>query len=164
MTKYLPLLWASVWRKPLRSVLTVLAIAVAFLLFGVLHGVITGWDGFVAQLGNTRLRVMNRANMLESMPVAYEARIASVPGVRATTRIAFFFGYYQDPKVGFSIAALDVDAFLDAIPDIRVPADQREAMHTVRTGAIVGYELAKRFNWKIGDRITLHSINWVDTH
>src|SRR5262245_66281210 len=37
-------------------------------------------------------------------------------------------------------------------------------MHTVRTGAIVGHELAKRFNWKIGDRMTLHSTNWVDTN
>jgi putative ABC transport system permease protein len=132
------------------------------LLFGVLHGVLTTFDVTMDKLGETRLRVMSRTNVFETMPISYEARIARVPGVRATSHIAIFIGYYQDPKNGFNIAALDVDSFLDAIPQLRVPADQREAMRTTRTGAIVGYELAKKFNWRIGDRITLHSINWID--
>src|SRR5262249_40008536 len=57
-----------------------------------------------------------------------------------------------------------IDSFLDSIPNLRVPPDQREAMHKVRTGALVGYQLAKRFNWQIGERITLHSMLWVDEH
>jgi len=162
--RYLPLLWASLWRKPIRSVLTVLSIAVAFLLFGLLHGVISAFDGTISKLGDTRLRVMNRANILAAMPISYEARIASVPGVRKTVHITVFVGYYQDRKNGVSIAALDVDSFLDALPQLRVPADQRAAMRRTRTGALVGYELAKRFNWHIGDRITLHSALWVDEH
>ena len=48
--KYLPLLWSGLWRKPIRTVLTVLSIAVAFLLFGVLQGVITGFEGARAKL------------------------------------------------------------------------------------------------------------------
>jgi putative ABC transport system permease protein len=160
--KYLPLLWAGIWRKPIRTTLTVLSIAVAFLLFGVLHGVIEGFDGAREKMSETRLRVMNRANILEAMPISYGARIAQVPGVRAVSHIAIFIGYYQEPKNGFNVAALDVESFLAAIPGLEVPADQREAMRTTRTGAIVGAELAKRFNWHIGDRITLHSVNWVD--
>jgi putative ABC transport system permease protein len=160
--KYLPLLWSGLWRKPIRTVLTVLSIAVAFLLFGVLHGVITGFDGAVSKLSDTRLRVMNRANILEAMPIAYESQIARVPGVRAVSHVVIFGGYYHEPRNGIRTAALDVDSFLDAIPNIKVPADQREAMHTTRTGALVGAELIKRFNWHIGDRITLHSIIWTN--
>ena len=159
--KYLPLLWAGLWRKPIRTVLTVLSIAVAFLLFGVLNGVIAGFDGALLKMSETRLRVMNRANILEAMPISYEAQIARVPGVRNVSHLAIMVAYYQDPKNGFSAAALALDPFVEMFPQIKVPAEQLEVMRKNRSGAIVGAELAKRFNWKIGDRITLHSMNWV---
>lgn len=158
--KYLPLLWAGLWRRPTRTVLTILSIAVAFLLFGVLNGVVTGFEEARAKLSDTRLRVTNRANLFEPIPIAYKSRIADVPGVRAIAYFTIFVGYFQERKNGFSIAAVDVDTWLDAIPNFHVPPDQRAAMHTTRTGALVGAELMKRFNWHIGDRISLHSMYW----
>lgn len=160
--KYLPLLWAGLWRKPTRTVLTVLSIAVAFLLFGVLQGVIAGFDGARAKMSDTRLRVTNRANLFEPLPIAYKSRIAAVPGVNAISYFVLFVGYFQDRKNGFTIAAVDVDTWLDAIPNFHVPRDQRAAMHTTRTGALVGVELMKRFEWHIGDKISLHSMAWVN--
>ncbi len=159
--KYLPLLWAGLWRKPIRSILTVLSIAVAFLLFGILHGVITGFDSAVSKMSDTRLRVSNRVNFIEALPIAYKARIERVPGVRGISYFSIVIGYFQDPKNGMGAAALDFDSFLDAIPNLKVPVDQREAMRATRTGTIVGIELAKRFNWHIGDRISMHSMNVV---
>jgi len=160
--KYLPLLWSGLWRKPIRTVLTILSIAVAFLLFGVLQGVITGFDGARSKLSDTRLRVTNRANIIEGIPIAYKSQIARIPGVHAISHFVIFIGYYQDRKNGFSIAAVDVDSWLDAIPNFHVPADQQEAMHTTRTGALVGSELMKRFDWHIGDRISLSSMMWAN--
>jgi putative ABC transport system permease protein len=159
--KYLPLLWAGLWRKPIRTVLTVLSIAVAFLLFGILNGVIAGFDGALSKMSETRLRVMNRANILEAMPISYEARIAKVPGVRSVSHFAILVAYYQDPKNGFSASAMDIDQSIAVFPEIKVPDDQVEAMRRTRSGAIVGVDLAKRFGWKIGDRITVHSMNWI---
>ncbi len=160
--KYLPLLWAGLWRKPIRTVLTVLSIAVAFLLFGLLQGVISGFDAARAKLSDTHLRVTNRVNLFEPIPIAYKSQIAAVPGVEAISYFVIFVGYFQDPKNGFNIAAVDVDTWLAAIPDFHVPQDQREAMHTTRTGALVGSELMKKYNWHIGDRISLHSMIWVN--
>jgi len=160
--KYLPLLWSGLWRKPIRTVLTILSIAVAFLLFGVLQGVITGFDGARSKLSDTRLRVTNRANIIEGIPIAYKSQIARIPGVHAISHFVIFIGYYQDRKNGFSIAAVDVDSWLDAIPNFHVPTDQQEAMHTTRTGALVGSELMKRFDWHIGDRISLSSMMWAN--
>ncbi len=57
--KYLPLLWAGLWRKPTRTVLTVLSIAVAFLLFGLLQGVISGFEA-TGEAERYALRVTNR--------------------------------------------------------------------------------------------------------
>jgi putative ABC transport system permease protein len=158
--KYLPLLWAGLWRKPVRTVLTVLSIAVAFVLLGTLHGVTTGFDVLLAKFSETRLCVMNRANLTEWLPISYQAQIARVPGVRAVAPIVIFVGYYQDPKNNIDGNALDVDTYIDMVPRLTVSADQREAMRRTRTGALVGAELAKRFNWKIGDRISLHSVLW----
>lgn len=160
--KYLPLLWAGLWRKPTRTVLTLLSIAVAFLLFGVLQGVIAGFEGARAKLSDTRLRVTNRANLLEPIPLAYKSQIETIPGVKAISYFVIFVGYYQDQKNGLSIAAVDVDSWLDAISNFHVPQEQRAAMHTTRTGALVGAELMKRFGWHIGDRISLHSMFWVN--
>jgi len=36
--KYLMLIWAGLWRKKTRTILTMLSIVVAFLLFGLLQG------------------------------------------------------------------------------------------------------------------------------
>jgi putative ABC transport system permease protein len=72
-----------------------------------------------------------------------------------------FGGYYQEPTNGLSIAAVDVDTWLDTFPPLHVSASHRKAMHETRTGALVGVELMKQFNWHIGDRITLHSILWA---
>ena len=72
-----------------------LSIAVAFLLFGVLHGVISGFEGVRAKLSETRLRVMNQTNILEALPIAYETQIAQVPGVRRVTHMAALLRYFR---------------------------------------------------------------------
>ncbi|MGE0623463.1 MAG: ABC transporter permease [Pseudomonadales bacterium] len=159
--KYLPLLWAGLWRKPIRTVLTLLSIVVAFLLFGLLQGVLSGFDGALSKMSDTRLRVMNRANMLETLPIAYEARIARLPGVQGVTHATILIAYYQEPKNGFSVAALGFDTAADIFPEMKVPAEQFDALGRTRTGALVGIELARRFDWQIGDRVTVHSSNWV---
>jgi putative ABC transport system permease protein len=159
--KYLPLLWAGLWRKPIRTVLTLLSIAVAFLLFGVLNGVIAAFDYATSQMSEMRLRVTNRANILESMPISYEARIARVPGVRNVSHLSILIGYYQEPINNVSAVGLTLEPFAKMFSEMKVPADQVEAMRTTRDGAVAGIELAKRNNWHIGDRVTLHSLNWI---
>ncbi len=160
--KYLPLLWAGLWRKPVRTVLTLLSISVAFLLFGVLNGVISGFDYAAAQMSDMRLRVTNRANILESMPISYEARIARIPGVRTVSHLSILIGYYREPRDNVSAVGLALEPFAKMFSGtMKVPADQVEAMRTTRDGALAGSELAKRFNWHIGDRVTLHSLNQV---
>ena len=80
--KYLPLIWAGLWRKPIRTVLTLLSIVVAFTLFGLAHGVMAGLDALINQMSDTRLRIQSRINITEPLPLAYLARIEAVPGER----------------------------------------------------------------------------------
>jgi len=158
--KYVPLVFAGLWRKPLRTVLTVLAILVAFVLFGVMHGVIAAFDSALESMSDMRLRTMSRANILEALPLAHAARIARVPGVREVSHVSIMIGYYQDPKNNVVAAATDLEGFLSVFPEISIPEDQRDALLRSRTGAVVGAALARKFGWNIGDRVTLHSLMW----
>lgn len=155
--KYLPLIWAGLWRKPMRTLLTLASIVVAFLLFGTLHGVIVGFDGALDKMSDVRLRVVSRANMLEPLPYAYKDRIARVPGVEAVSQFNIMLGYYQEPANGFAVPGIDVASARTLFPEIHVPPDQVDAMLRTRDGALAGAVLARERGWKIGDRIPVHT-------
>lgn len=158
--KYFPLVWAELWRRRLRSVLTFLSITVAFLLFGVLHGVSAGFNALIDSLSDTRLYVQDRESFTRWMPIAMRAGIASIPGVQSVMPYAYFGGYYQDPRNQLGAGALDFSELLKVFPEIELPRAQREAAIKSRTGVLVGVDLARKFGWKVGDRIPIGTPIW----
>ena len=155
--KYFILIWAGLWRKPLRTILTLLSILVAFLLFGTLHGVTSSFDDAIDQMSDTRLRVQSRVNLIESLPIAYLPQIEALPGVDRVGYYQALVAYYQEPRNSLQVGAVGLDGFLDVYPEIVVPEEQVEAMRRTRTGALVGRDLAEEFGWNVGDRVTLRS-------
>ena len=155
--KYLPLVWAGLWRKRARTILTLLSVAAAFLLFGILHGVTATFDDIIAQIGEERLRTMSRVNLLESLPIAQLPQIESVPGVQQVAYYSIFFGYYREPDNGLDVGAISAERFFKAFPEIVIPEEQKAAMLRTRTGALIGKALAEEQKWKIGDRVPLRS-------
>ncbi|SEL46279.1 putative ABC transport system permease protein [Roseateles sp. YR242] len=155
--KYLHLVWAALFRRKLRTFLTLVSIITAFLLFGLLDAVRTSFDqaGQSAN-GASRLQSGARLSFIQTLPMALGNRIAQVDGVKAVTFANWFGGAYQDPhNAVFSFAV--APNYLDLYPEMLVSADARKAFVSTRTGALVGERLAKRFNWKVGDRIPLQS-------
>jgi putative ABC transport system permease protein len=155
--KYLRLVWAGIWRKRARTILTMFSVVTAFMLYGMLHGVTAGLDGAIDQMNEGRLRVMNRVNIIDSLPLAYKAQIEALPNVEKIAHYQTLVAYYQDPKDGISVGALGIDEMLDVYPEIVLPDDQRKAMRDTRTGAVIGRDMADRWGWKIGDRIPITS-------
>ena len=154
--KYLPLVWAGLWRKRARTVLTLLCVVVAFALFGLLHGFTAALDGIVDAMSDTRLRIMSRVNITQPLPLAHRARIEAVPGVEGVSYYNFFAGYYQERSDSVSVGAIDVESFNVVYPDIQMDPQYVDAMLRTRYGALVGEDLAAERGWKIGDRIPLH--------
>lgn len=154
--KYLPLIWAGLWRKPTRTVLTLLSIIVAFLLFGMLHGVAVGFSGALAKMSDVRLRVISRANMFEPLPFAYRERIERIPGVEAVSQFTVMLGYYQQATNVVPVPGIDVAAMSGLFPEIHASPRALEAMLRTRDGVLIGVTLAERRGWKIGDRVPIH--------
>ncbi|HUQ53993.1 MAG TPA: ABC transporter permease, partial [Gammaproteobacteria bacterium] len=155
--KYLPLVWAGLWRKRGRTVLTMLSVAIAFGLHAMLDGVTAAFDdALMAMTDAARLRTASRVNVRAGLPLSYRARIEAVPGVRDVGMVTFVGGNYRDATEFIEVSAIDVDR-LDVGGSFDVDPEYVEQMHRVRTGAIIGPELVRRYGWKIGERVTLRS-------
>jgi putative ABC transport system permease protein len=158
--KFLGLVWGNLKRKKLRTTLTVLSILVAFLLFGFLCAIKQGFGGGVELAGLDRLITRNKVSLILSLPLSYEQRIASVPGVGATAHQSWFGGIYQDPKNFFPSFPVQPEKFLAMYPEFLLPPAQKEAWLKTRTGAIVGRKTAEKYGFKIGDHVPLTCPIW----
>lgn len=170
--KYLPLVWASLSRRRLRTVLTFLSVAIAFLLFALLQGINTGFNVLINSASANRVDVQDRVSFTRWMPLSMRSQIERVPGVVSVMPYAYFGGYYQDPKNGIGAGSIDVSQLYKIFPKIKLPRSEWRAMMRDRTGALVGAQLAHRYGWKIGDHIPLgtpiwrpngHAFNWSVT-
>ncbi|WP_243047943.1 FtsX-like permease family protein [Dyella sp. RRB7] len=155
--KYLHLIWAALFRRKARTILTLISIIAAFLLFGMLDAVRTSFNqaGQSAN-GAQRLQTGSRLSFIQTLPQSLEAQIAQVPGVKMVTYANWFGGAYQDPHNQVFSFAVEPN-YIDLYPEIEVSAAERKAFDDTRTGILVGEALAKRFNWKVGDKIPLQS-------
>ncbi len=159
--KFLHLIWSNLKRKKLRTILTVLSILVAFVLFGFLKAIQQALVGGVSLEGANRLVVRHKVSLIQLLPESYKARMERIPGVAAVTHQTWFGGIYQDPKNFFMQNPVEPEAFLDMHPEFLLPADQKKTWIQTRTGAIVGRTTAERFHWKIGQRIPIRSPIWA---
>jgi putative ABC transport system permease protein len=155
--RFFPLVWSNLWRKKARTIFTLLSIVIAFLLFGLLQGINTWMSTFGTASNANRLYVASRVSELQPIPSAYLSQILAVPGIRQSTYIAGFTGFYQERRNTLVAFATDVKTFFDLYPEWRIAPEQLAAMSRTRAGAIVAAPLMRAFGWKIGDRLPLRT-------
>ena len=153
--KYVRLVLVNLLRKKLRTVLTIGSFFVALFLFGLLAILDLTFDMGVELASAERLAVINRASLIQPLPIAYRDQIASVPGVELVTHANWFGGVYQDEKNFFPQFAVEPESWLAMYPEFKVAEDQWKAFREDREGAVAGRATAKRFGWKLGDRIPI---------
>ena len=158
--KYAHLVWGNLKRKKLRTLLTLLSILVAFVLYGLLCSIRQALVGGVDLAGVDRLVVRHKVSIIQLLPESYQARMERIPGVDLVVHQTWFGGVYQDPKNFFMQNPVQPEPFLAMHPEIVLPPAQRDAWLKTRTGAIVGRTTAERFQWKVGDRVPIRSPIW----
>jgi putative ABC transport system permease protein len=155
------LMWANLWRRKTRTVVTLLSIFVAFILFAVLAATRQAFVGGVDLIGNERLLTIHKSGLIFSLPIAYRSRIMSVDGVNSVSIGVWMQGYYQETRNFTPLIAIDDDAYFQMYREIVVPPDQLQAWQADRTGAIIGKTVAARRGWKIGDTVPMRSGIWT---
>jgi putative ABC transport system permease protein len=138
-------------RHKLRSVLTILGIAVAVMAFALLRTVVTAWHVGVEASAANRLITRHAVSFVFSLPYAYRERIAQVPGVDRVTFAVWFSGVYIDKNQFFARLAVDANTFFDVYPEFIVSPAEFEAFKRERNACIIGIDIAQRYNLKIGD-------------
>ena len=158
MLKFLPLVWAGIWRKRSRSILILAQVVIAFALFGVLQGLNGAIKQAVASSHADRLYVGNRLRFGTPLPISMVARLQSTPGVTGVAYRFAFGGSYQRATQTMPIAATDVVSFLAMYPEMQVePAQALQGLKQTQDGALVGVVSMRKYGWKVGQRITLQT-------
>jgi len=153
--KFWPLLLAYLMRRKTRTVLTVGSFAVSLFLFCLLVTIRAGFQQGVQAAGADRLVVINKVSLIQPLPLAYRDKILKVPGIKEATFANWFGGVYQEEKNFFAQFAIDHNTYHQMFPEFLVPEDQWKAFQADKAGAIAGEATAKRFGWKVGDRIPI---------
>lgn len=153
--KFRRLIFANLFRKKIRLILTVGSFAIALVLFTFLAVVKSAFNRGIDIAGADRLVVVDRVGLMNLMPISYAEKIAAIPGVKAVTHDHWFGGVYQDEKNFFPQFVIDVENHRKVYPEFKVPDEQWNNFVKDRQGAIAGARLAQRFHWKVGDRIPL---------
>lgn len=147
---------ANLFRKKTRTVLTLLSVIMAFLLFGLLQAVNVMFNAGADFVGATRVVVQARVSFTQSLPLRILPEIEAVPGVEKVMFQQWFGGVYGENSQLFTFAV--EPARLHAVyPEWVMDEAAWTTFANTRTGAIVGRMLADQYQWKVGDKLPLKS-------
>jgi putative ABC transport system permease protein len=158
--KLAALILSNFKRHKLRTLLTILSIVVAFVLFAYLGAIRNAFEFGVSMAGADRLVVRHKVSLIQLLPQSYEADIERIEGVSDATHATWFGGIYKEPKNFFGQMPVKPEEFMKMYPEFKLPPDQMQAWMKTRTGAIAGRTTANRFGWKVGDKIPIQATFW----
>jgi len=157
--RFLPFILRHLRRSWLRSGSTMMAIGLCIFLFCTLQTFVQAVTWNLRSANASRLVTRHAVSLVFSLPQAYGARIAAVPGVRTVARVNWFGGTRRpgDFTDFFPNFAVDPEAYLEMYPEYRIPDDQKRAFLQDRRGCVIGRRTADTFGWTIGDTFQLQS-------
>jgi len=148
--------FANLVRKKTRTILTLLSVIMAFLLFGLLQSLNPIFDAGADFIGATRLVTQARVSFTQPIPLSMLPKIEGVPGVERVAHMQWFGGVIQENTPLF-VFAVDPQRQHQVYPEWVMPEAQWKAFATTRTAMVAGRNLANQYGWKIGQKIPFRS-------
>jgi putative ABC transport system permease protein len=146
--KYLPLIWAALWRKPVRSILTFVSVMIGLTLFGLTIGVNAGFRHLADTARADRIYVSSRYS--GALTLAQRDQIALLSGVTHVGVFGMVAGYHQAPAN--SIAVMMVDPEMHTVfSELSVSAALWRRMDETQNGIVLSRTLAARYGVRTGD-------------
>ena len=156
--KLVKIVLKNLFRRPLRTILTMFGIATAVMAFGLIRTIVGAWSAGVEASAANRMITRHSVSFIFPLPLPYRQQIARVPNVTAVSWANWFGGVYGDPNDFTNFwprFAVDAETFYDLYPEYEVPADQLAQFRKERNACIIGRKLAAQHGFKIGDLITM---------
>ncbi|MFI5237503.1 MAG: ABC transporter permease [Ignavibacteriales bacterium] len=153
--KVLKLIIKNPLRHKLRTSLTILGIAIAVISFGLLRTVVTAWYVGVEGSSANRLITRQAVSFIFPLPYSYRDKIAQIEGVKNLTYANWFGGVYIDKNQFFARIAADAETIFDVYPEFMLTKDELETFKRERNSCILGEGIARQYNLKVGDIMTL---------
>jgi len=147
---------ANLFRKKTRTILTILSVIMAFLLFGLLQSLNSIFSSGADFIGATRLMTQARVSFTQALPLSMVPKLESVPGVARVAYSQWFGGVWQENTQVFTFA-VDPERYHDVYPEWVMPEEQWKAFEHTRTAMVAGKQLADKYGWKVGQKIPLSS-------
>ena len=148
--------FANLFRRKVRTFLTLLSVTCAFLLFGLLQAVNGLLRADVSFVGATRLITQTKVSFTQPLPIRLMPQIEAVPGVQAVANSLWFAGVVGDNSL-IAAFAVDPERLRSVSPQWVMPEDQWNAFKTTRASMIAGRLMAEQQGWKVGSKIPLKS-------
>jgi putative ABC transport system permease protein len=148
----------NLFRRRGRAILTIAAVTLAVLIFCAIRTFIVAWNSGADQAAADRLAIRHKVSITMQLPKHYIDQLREVPGVKAATW-ANWFGA-KDPRERlpfFAGFAVDQDSFFNVQDDMKITPAELAAWKQTANGAILGDQLAKAFQVKVGDRLVVNS-------
>lgn len=158
--KYLPFIFRNLFRKKIRTILTIGSIVVALFLYGLLVTIDSALNAGIEVAGVDRLAVRSKVSLIILLPLSYWERLRQIDHVTEVTHATWFGGIYINERNFFPKFAIDPESWKATYPEYRVADSQWNAFLGDREGAVVGRSLSDRFGWSIGDRIPIQGDIW----
>jgi putative ABC transport system permease protein len=160
--KFLPLLWAGIWRRPGRTVLTMVSVVSAFMLFGVLQGFTSGLGRLIADAHADILVTQSQVSNIDPLPIAMQRDISRIRGVKAVARVVYFGGPFRSPREFLPAVAIDPDELQALDNQAHISPALWTALKRTRSGALISSDLATLYDLKVGDRLPLKPTFWTN--
>ncbi|WEX75495.1 ABC transporter permease [Sinorhizobium numidicum] len=151
----------NAWRKPIRTMLVMFCVAVAFLVYGLTASFLDGTQGS-AGASDDILGVMNSAGRTQPLPMAHMTRIAATPDVAAVAYMARMRGFVDVERNVVAISAAD-PALLAAVngKELGLTSPLLDAIGEARDRVLVGRALARTQGWSVGQRVAVAAFQTV---
>jgi len=153
--KVFKLIFKNALRHKLRTILTILGIAVAMIAFGLLRTVVTAWNVGVEASQADRLITRHSVSFIFPLSYAYRDKITKIPGVDMVSYANWFGGVYIDKTQFFARMAIDADTYFKVYSEFLVNDNELTDFQKERNACIIGEGIARQYNLKIGDLMPL---------
>ena len=154
--KLIPYVFRNVRRNKLRSLLTMMAIAICLMLMTFLYGYLASIEAWGREADKyNRVVVMNSQGFGGEVPLKMLDEIRELDGVVAAVPFSWFGGKYGDGTEFFAQFGTDPQRVFDVWSELKIPPEQLAEFKRDKQGCVVDRPLADKLGLKIGDRVPI---------